>query len=414
MVRFLLHNSDATYDAAAKTWYFHLDRRISNPTRLKLNKATFSPVSTLSPMPHVIYMHSRALSDMILEKHTVVLKGAAHENSTDVIAVLEETHTRGRYALKEKDSVFRVNPHSVKRSIDVYFTDGSGSNLDGVIAAASPPPPTGAADDSTIVAIGDDINLWLDFSDFSNILMPTYAPVGVVGDEIRYVMNKTPGPSTFFFTATAADMYVAQFGETYGMLGQGSWESLADTSDNNPVATLPYTLMWMNKIQATPANGMVWSIQNFLDIKFTTSNTLQYLTQTSGWQDITALNFLPGQDWYNQVICDDPDGDGNFSFFWTFRNLATGVEYTEETEGRWHAGSLGLAGGTNYYVGMANTGMKTLVSHAVFLDNHDATDIATVKTWMMAKYGIADDEEVPAAAPTEDATFFCELDINTR
>jgi hypothetical protein len=413
MVRYLLHNSDATYDVAAKTWYFHLDRRISNPTRLKLNKATFSPVSNLSPMPHVIYMHSRALSDMILEKHTVVLKGEAHENSTDVIAVLEETHTRGRYALKEKDSVFRVNPHSVKRSIDIYFTDGTGANLDGEIAGAPPPPPSGSADDATIVAIGSDINLWLDFSDFSRMLMPTYAPVGVVGDEIRYLQNKTPGPATFFFTASSNDFFLAEFGESYGMLGNGSWEFASDTSDNNPVATLPYTFSWMMKVQATPAHGVIWAMQNFLDCRLTTSNTLEYLTQTSGWQSITALNFLPGQDFWCQVVCDDPDGDGNFSFFWTFRNLSTGVEYTEETEGRWPTG-LTLNAGTNYYIGFASTGMKSLVSHAVFLDNIDATDIATVKTWMLAKYGIADDEEVPAAAPTEDATFFCELDINTR
>ena len=413
MVRFLLHNSDATYDATGKTWYFHLDRRISNPTRLSLTKATFSPVSDLSPMPHVIYMHSRALSDMILEKHTVVLKGDSHENSTDVIAVLEETHTRGRYALITKGKPFRVNPHSVKRSIDIYFTDGTGANLDGVVSVGSPPPPSGAADDTGIVAIGSDINLWLDFSDFSRMLLPTYASVAVVGDEIRYLQNKTPGPATFFFTGSANDFFLAEFGESYGMLGAGSWEYAIDSSDNNPVATLPYTFIWMNKIQAVPAAGVIWAIQNFLDAKFSTSNTMQYLTQTSGWQDITATNFLPGQDWYNEVICDDPDGDGNFSFFWTFRNLATGVEYTEETEGRWHAASMTLAAGTNYYIGFPSTGMKTLLSHAVFLDNNDATDIATVKNWMLAKYSTADDVAV-VATPTEDATFFCELDINTR
>ena len=143
MVRYLLHNSDATYDETAKVWHFNLDRRISNPTRLKLNKATFSPVSNLSPMPHVIHMHSRALSDMILEKHTVILKGTAHENSTDVIAVLEETHTRGRYALKERDNAHRVNPHSVKRQIDIYFTDGTGTHLDGEVSAGGGAVPRG-------------------------------------------------------------------------------------------------------------------------------------------------------------------------------------------------------------------------------------------------------------------------------
>ena len=411
-MRYLLHHSDATFNATTKRFMFTLDRRMANPQSISVSKCVFT-AATASSYPNVIYMRSDALHNLANIKHSVELKDADHENPTNVIAVMEETHTRGRYHMKGAGQFFPVHSHTHVRSIDIYFTDGT-TVMEGVVAAGGgSSAPTGAADDATIVAIGDDINLWLDFSDFSNILMPTYAPVGVVGDEIAYVMNKAPGPSTFFFTATPNDMYVAQFGETYGMLGQGSWESLADTSDNNPVATLPYTLMWMMKIQAVPAFGVVWSIQNFLDCKFTTSNTLQYLTQTSGWQDITALNFLPGQDWYTQVICDDPDGDGNFSFFWTFRNLATGVETTEETEGRWHAGSLGLAGGTNYYVGMANTGMKTLVSHAVFLDNHDPTDIATVKNWMLAKYGVADGEEVAEPAPTEDASFFVELNIKS-
>ena len=334
-----------------------------------------------------------------------------HENQSDVLAVLAESHTIGRYHM-DRWRAFNVHSHVPLQKIDFYFTDNR------TLMAGEPDPAAGggvvgAADDATIVAIGSDINLWLDFSDFSRMLMPTYAPVGVVGDEIRYLQNKTPGPSTFFFNASASDMFVAEFGESYGMLGQGSWEYALDSSDNNPVATLPYTFMWMMKVQAVPASGVVWAIQNFLDVRFTTSNTMEYLTQTSGWQTITATNFLPGQDWYTELICDDPDGDGNYSFFWTFRNLATGTEYTEETEGRWHAASLTLAAGTNYYIGFPSTGMKTLLSHTVFLDNHDATDIATVKNWMLAKYGVADGEEVAEAAPTEDASFFVELNIKS-
>ena len=411
-MRYLLHHSDATFNATTKRFMFTLDRRMANPQSISISKCVFT-AATASSYPNVIYMRSDALHNLANIKHSVELKDADHENPTNVIAVMEETHTRGRYHMKGTGQFFPVHSHTHVRSIDIYFTDGT-TVMDGAVAAGGGGgPPVGSADDATIVAIGSDINLWLDFSDFSRMLMPTYASVGVVGDEIRYLQNKNPGPATFFFTGSANDFFLAEFGESYGMLGAGSWEYAVDSSDNNPVATLPYTFMWMNKIQATPAAGVVWAIQNFLDAKFSTSNTLQYLTQTSGWQDITATNFLPGQDWYNEVICDDPDGDGNFSFFWTFRNLATGTEYTEETEGRWDAGSLTLAAGTNYYIGFPSTGMKTLLSHAVFLDNHDATDITTVKNWMLAKYGVADGEEVPAAPVTEDASFFVELNIKS-
>ena len=58
-MRFLLHNEDAVYDASTKVWEYHLDRRIANPTSLVVKKATFTPVSSLTVHPHVIYMHSR-------------------------------------------------------------------------------------------------------------------------------------------------------------------------------------------------------------------------------------------------------------------------------------------------------------------------------------------------------------------
>ena len=138
-MRFLLHNEEAVYDATTKVWHYTLDKRISNPTSLMVKKATFSPVSSLTVLPHVIYMHSTALSDMILDKHTVVLRANAHENSTDVIGVLEETHTRGRYALTEREGPFRLSPSSNKRVIDIYFTDGTGAHLAGEIAPGAPP-----------------------------------------------------------------------------------------------------------------------------------------------------------------------------------------------------------------------------------------------------------------------------------
>ena len=44
-------------------------------------------------------MRSDALSKMIAAKHTVELKDSQHLNATNIIGVLQETHTRGRYSL---------------------------------------------------------------------------------------------------------------------------------------------------------------------------------------------------------------------------------------------------------------------------------------------------------------------------
>ena len=111
------------------------------------------------------------------------------------------------------------------------------------------------------------------------------------------------------------------------------------------------------------------------------------------------------------TICHDNDGDGTYQFDHTFKNLATDTVYTETTAARWREATLTLAPGTNYKISTGATHMKHVISHAVLLDSQSATDIATIHTWMEAKYGVEDEEEASAA---EAANFFAELDINTR
>ena len=99
MFKFLAHSSLASYDAVTKTWTFDLDKRISNPTSLRLAKATYSTPGDTSPHPQVVYLRSNALARMIPQKHTLELRAQNHENAANVIAVLSETHTRGRYRI---------------------------------------------------------------------------------------------------------------------------------------------------------------------------------------------------------------------------------------------------------------------------------------------------------------------------
>ena len=99
MFKYLLHSSLANYDAATKKWTFDLDRRISNPTSLRLAKAAYSTPGDTSPHPMVVYLRSDALARMIPQKHTLELRALNHENAANVIAVLSETHTRGRYRI---------------------------------------------------------------------------------------------------------------------------------------------------------------------------------------------------------------------------------------------------------------------------------------------------------------------------
>ncbi len=132
--KYLLHSENATFDATSKRWVFTLDRRISNPRVIRLAQASFTTPGDTSPHPTVVYLRSTALSRMIQRKHTVSLRSTAHENDTNILAVLTETHTRGRYAMTAGRS-FQVHKDSNERSIDVYFTNGE-TLLEGTYGSA--------------------------------------------------------------------------------------------------------------------------------------------------------------------------------------------------------------------------------------------------------------------------------------
>ena len=408
-MRFLLHNSNADFDAATKTWFFHLDRRISNPTSLGVNKATFSPVSTLSPMPHVIYMHSRALSDIWRDKHTVVLRGDSHENNADVIAVLEETHTRGRYALKDKVQRFPVKRGAVARSIDIYFTDGTGANLDGEIGAGGGGQPAGAADDSTIEALSDLV-MWLDFSDFTRMLDGSYVQIsGTPGDRFHTLQNRSPGTVGLIWAAnTYEGMQLAAFGpNTFGMIGYNSWAAMSDNSNNNPIVgagACSYSALF----QVPPTTTGSALFKNNANFEFVMDNNTFSWPDGTGGYTIVQTTFMPNTRWFMQVSHEeDYDGDGTIAVSGLFRNLATGQEYTQTGTRPANVSNAF----TNWAMSNASGHFEQIQSHIIITNNIDAADLLTIKNWMLAKYAVEAAAEPDPAPVTEDATFFAELDI---
>ena len=129
-MRFLLSDGNSTH--ADGVYTFSLDQRLANATVARVTKADYHyTIPSGAVAPHVVYMRSAALHKMVKNKHTVVLKNSQHVDSVDVIGVLEETYTPGRYRLRSWQPVLRLN-YTHLREIDIYFTDPSGT----VIGAA--------------------------------------------------------------------------------------------------------------------------------------------------------------------------------------------------------------------------------------------------------------------------------------
>ena len=132
-MKFLCHSSDATY--SNKEWKYTLDQRIQNPTEMVLSKACFSVPTNYANPPHVVYLRSHAFDGMIKRKHVVELKDNNHMGASNVLAVLSETHTRGRYRFYGARR-FQLDPSESTKSIDFYFTDGT-AKIEGEYQAGS-------------------------------------------------------------------------------------------------------------------------------------------------------------------------------------------------------------------------------------------------------------------------------------
>ena len=140
-MKFLCHSDDATY--ANKEWKYTLDQRIHNPTEMLLSKACFSVPTNYSNPPHVVYLRSHAFDSMIKRKHVVELKNTNHMGSSNVLAVLSETHTPPRTSERTNNertpdehnvsAPCTIGPSGKKHSSNI----GSGSVL--VFELLSPP-----------------------------------------------------------------------------------------------------------------------------------------------------------------------------------------------------------------------------------------------------------------------------------
>ena len=130
-MRFILNHGNSVLEDGVYT--FKLDKRLSNASVAQVLKASFE-LTTVGVEPLVVYLRSDALHALASRKHTVELTANAHENSSNIIAVLEESHTKGRYRLRGIEQAIPLN-YSHLRNIDFYFTDHAGTNV--VQAAAS-------------------------------------------------------------------------------------------------------------------------------------------------------------------------------------------------------------------------------------------------------------------------------------
>ena len=410
-MRYLVHSEDATFDSATGKYMFNLDRRISNPERIRINKATFV-AATASTYPQVVYLRSSKISQTVRTKHTVELKDDGHEDGTDVLAVLQESHALGRYQTepdqKDRWRSFDVHSHVPLRSIDFYFTNNR-TLMPGVVQAGGGGGPLGAADDATIEALSDVV-MWLDFSDPTRMLDGSYVQIsGTPGDRFHTLQNRFPGTVGLIWSAnTYEGMQLAAFGDnTFGMIGYNNWAAMADNSNNNPIVQAPCSFSAMFQVPPTTTGSALF--KNNANFQFDlANNTFSWPDGAGGYDVVQGTSFMPSTRWFFQMQHEiDIDGDGLENVTGLFRNLVTGQEYTQTGTRPAYASNAF----TNWAMSNASGHFEQIQSHIIITNNTDAADLLTIKNWMLAKYDVEPAGEEDPAPVTQDASFFVELQV---
>ena len=411
MFKYLLHSSLANYDAATKKWTFDLDRRISNPTALRLAKAAYSTPGDTSPHPMVVYLRSDALARMIPQKHTLELRALNHENAANVIAVLSETHTRGRYRILGGRQ-FPIDPAASERQIDIFFTDGD-TLLDGAYGSGG---GTATGSDAEIAALGELLLAWFDFAP-ARTLDAAYGEATDVGDEVANIYNRSPGPATLVYVNQYGNpLQLAAVGSAKGITRDGSWQSFADTS--TPTGDLEETFC-IHSLWVTPSTSGAHSyLFDVMMLKIFTwdGNTIGY-KDDGGSNAVLGFSLVPGRAYI--LTCErrdatqDYNGNGNiegYEFHFRLEDLVTDVVTTDTVvQGNDHPGSEQV-----WRLGKASTHFFHVQGPFIIHNGNDAENMATCQSWLRNKFNGTATAEESENGVAEGASFFVELDVAVK
>ena len=387
-MRFLLSDGNATYQDGVFT--FALDRRLRNATRARVRKVSYVADTGLSVVPNIVYLRSSAFHSIAADKHSVILTATQHENSVDVLAALEEQHAAGRFRLMEAPRSFPL-AYTHLRNLDFYFTDPAGTNLSF----------TESAEDEVTAAMIEgrsDLFLFLNFSDSAKVTLDTSGPSYLL-TEIEAVND-----STFeFIPNSGSGIAYVDFGSNGGKCAQfnNDWIRLNDASTVEEPEDGTLSLLFQSQANTTDTQVIVdwyrWRIY---------VNAGGKLAYYDGAIQETSISVENSKDYLLSVRRDN-SGPGNF--LWRLEKLEDNTVQTASTGHGGNSGGTGLFdwGGNSSY---SAAGFEA--SNLVVITSIADSDVSTIETYLKQYYrGLT---STSSGATSTDATWFAEIDINTR
>ena len=387
MVRFLLSDGNATYSNGVFT--FALDRRLRNATAARFRKASYVLDTSVSVAPNIVYLRSRALNSISANTHTVILTDTQHENAVDVLAILEDTHTTGRYRMIEDPRTLPLT-YSHLRNLDFYFTDPDGNNLSFTETAED--EVTAAS-----IAARSDLFLFLNYTDLTKVTTTGSPPTQLL-TQIEAVNDS----SFQFIPNSGSGIAYTDFGSNGGKCADfnNDWVRLNDSSTVAEPATGTFSILWKSQPNTTDTQVIVdWYL---FRIYVNAGGKLSYYDGAIQETNITVENST------KYLLSVRRDG-AEVEFLWRLEKLSDNTVQTDTTSNGGNSSGTGLfdiAGNSTH----SAAGME--ISNLVVITSIADADVLTIETYLKQYYrGLVSSSSGGAST---DATWFAEIDINTR
>ena len=426
-MRYLVHSEDATFNSDTGRYEFNLTTRIPNPFRIRINQATFT-AATASSYPQVVYLRSEKLAQVTRRKHTVELKNNGHEDSTDVLCAMQESHAVGRYHLQTRSGVtFPVHGHVPIRKLDFYFTNNRTAMPHSPASGASSGGSSNAAvTDADIEGIGaTDLRAWFDLAP-ARLQTANFTNAENPGDLVHYVYSRSPAPANLLLSAAATNVQY----EVYAMgsnaigisrdSGSGLAQHISDTSFPTTTTAQEFHVHHLIKMHSTFTStaGIFKCGDSRCRVQVNGGGSIKFVNSSNSNQVLQNLTWIPNKTYilsiWRKLTGSDDDGDGvnDPEFHWRFENLDSGAVQTEVTDS-----GLDFDETTETYwsYGVSGDYPRHLAGPLICVNGTDQTQYDNCISWLKNYYGGVDMSGSSSTPSSNvDATWFVELDIDAR
>ena len=415
-MQFLFNKSDATVDSAQK-FNYSLSNRLPNPTRFAVSDVQYTAATT-NNMPVCVYLRSQALTNLMRKKHSVQVKEAQRaDRQTDVIAVLSETHTQGRFAMKDRNQ-FLLNPHTWLRDIDFYFTRPDGSIMDNLYTPNAVPGTT-LSDLETLYNAGT-LKFFADASLASSFTKED-GTQAALNDTVKQWTTRFPDDESIAFTRSTVDgISLVNFDDEPHVFALtqndngGSYEYLLDTEigfDFPDQGSIHF--LWETD-SSLAGYERIMKQNHFFDLVLN-NGSLSCREAVGGAQHFMIHNIQPSTSYLLELRWTKgaPVGsDHNVSYTLNATKLV--VDNNQEYSGSATDVVMRSSGSKRYlYLSDAQTGLDSKQSSIIMSDSPTDQQRAQIKNYLMKTW--LNQSTTPEVDPNAvDSNFHITLQITVR